>query len=264
MPKSQAKKSITLSRTSADGDPHFVVEFPLSKLTVCFNINGEAGHVLRLVSDHKHSGVTVNGKLIAAPAPPGSRKRQRTYFSTIAIVVNRRRRAYIEITPRKVILDGRDRMILPCDTTVSVESDGLAVAIAGRSNVTVTVEGTVSFVVLVHQYKNPAPYQRDHLGFYISQSKGLSHGCHGLLGQFLHEDVGLARPPVNGTSPVLKVKGRTVPVVQKTRRIYSGTQSVDCWFARNNGAKLIDGAYEDYVVSHLFDTGDRPTGNSGA
>lgn len=41
---------------SADGDPHFVVEFPLSKLTVCFNINGEPGHVLRLVSDHKHSG----------------------------------------------------------------------------------------------------------------------------------------------------------------------------------------------------------------
>lgn len=40
----------------ADGDPHFVVEFPLSKLTACFNINGEPGHVLRLVSDHESSG----------------------------------------------------------------------------------------------------------------------------------------------------------------------------------------------------------------
>lgn len=40
----------------ADGDPHFVVEFPLSKLTACFNINGEPGHILRLVSDHKSSG----------------------------------------------------------------------------------------------------------------------------------------------------------------------------------------------------------------
>lgn len=271
VPKSQAKKSITLSRTSADGDPHFVVEFPVSKLTVCFNINGEAGHVLRLVSDHKHSGVTVNGQLIGAPAPAGSHKHQRTYFSTITVVVNQRRHAYIEITPRKVILDGRDRLILPCDTTVSVESDGLAVAIAGGSNVTVTIDGTVSFVVLVHQYKNPAPYQRDHLGFYISQSKGLSPRCHGLLGQFLFEDVGLAWLPVNGTtppggkgSPVLKVKGRSVPVVQKTRRIYCGRQSVDCWFARNNAAKLIDGEYQDYVVSHLFDTADRPMGNSGA
>ncbi|XP_045070863.1 inter-alpha-trypsin inhibitor heavy chain H5 isoform X2 [Coregonus clupeaformis] len=272
--KRPAQKSVTISKTSADGDPHFVVEFPLSKLTVCFNINGEPGHILRMVSDHMHSGVTVNGKLIGAPAPVGSHKQQRTYFSTITIVVNQPKRAYIEVTPKKVILDGRDRLVLPCDTTVSVESGGLAVAIVGKSNVTVTIGGTIRFVILVHQYKNPAPYQRDHLGFYISNSKGLSHDCHGLLGQFLYEDVGLAELPGNATatghnsassrSPILKVKGRSVPVVQKTRRIYSGRQSVDCWFARNNAAKLIDGQYEDYVVSHLFDTGDWPHGSNGA
>ena len=39
-----------------DGDPHFVVDFPLSKLTVCFNIDGEPGDILRLVSDHLNSG----------------------------------------------------------------------------------------------------------------------------------------------------------------------------------------------------------------
>lgn len=262
-----AKKSITISKTSADGDPHFVVEFPLSKLTVCFNINGEPGHILRLVSDHKHSGVTVNGKLIGAPAPPGSHKHQRTYFSTITIVVDRPKRAYIEVTPKKVILDGRDRMVLPCHSTAEVDSGALSVSIVGKSNVTVTVGGNVSFVILLHQYKNPAPYQRDHLGFYIGQSKGLSHSCHGLLGQFLYEEVGLAELPAHGDakpSPVLKVKDRSVPVVKKTRRIYSGTQSVDCWFARNNAAKLIDGQYEDYLTSHMFDTGDRPHGTNRA
>ncbi|CAB1421826.1 unnamed protein product [Pleuronectes platessa] len=256
-----AKKSITVSKTSADGDPHFVVEFPLSKLTVCFNINGEPGHVLRLVSDHKFSGVTVNGKLIGAPAPPGSHKQQRTYFSSIIIVVDRPRRAYIEVTPKKVILDGRDRMVLPCHSTAAVDSGVLSVSIVGKSNVTVTVGGNVSFVILLHQYKNPAPYQRDHLGFYIGNSKGLSRNTHGLLGQFLYEDVGLAQLPAGGEvkpSQVLKVKGRSVPVVQKSRRIYSGTQSVDCWFARNNAAKLIDGLYEDYLAPHMFDTGDGP------
>uniref|UniRef100_A0A3Q3GC26 Inter-alpha-trypsin inhibitor heavy chain 5 n=1 Tax=Labrus bergylta TaxID=56723 RepID=A0A3Q3GC26_9LABR len=250
---------------SADGDPHFVVEFPLSKLTVCFNINGEPGHVLRLVSDHKYSGVTVNGKLIGAPAPPGSHKQQRTYFSTITIVVDRPKRAYIEVTPKKVILDGRDRMVLPCHSTVSVDSGVLSVSITGKSNVTVTVGGNISFVILLHQYKNPAPYQRDHLGFYIGQSKGLSHSCHGLLGQFLYEEVGVAELPADGDakpSSVLKVKDRAVPVVQKSRRIYSGTQSVDCWFARNNAAKLIDGQYEDYLMSHMFDTGDWPHGTN--
>lgn len=260
-----AKKSITISKTSADGDPHFVVEFPLSKLTVCFNINGEPGHILRLVSDHKYSGVTVNGKLIGAPAPPGSHKQQRTYFSTITIVVDHPKRAYIEVTPKKVILDGRDRMVLPCHSTVSVDSGALSVSIVGKSNVTVTVGGNVSFVILLHHYKNPAPYQRDHLGFYIGHSKGLSHSCHGLLGQFLYEEVGLAELPAGGDtkpSAVLKVKDRSVPVVQKSRRIYGGTQSVDCWFARNNAAKLIDGQYEDYVMSHMFATGDWPHGTN--
>lgn len=54
----QVKMSHSLSSylCLADGDPHFVVEVPHSKLTVCFNINGEPGHILRLVTDHKHSG----------------------------------------------------------------------------------------------------------------------------------------------------------------------------------------------------------------
>uniref|UniRef100_W5KEN7 Inter-alpha-trypsin inhibitor heavy chain 5 n=1 Tax=Astyanax mexicanus TaxID=7994 RepID=W5KEN7_ASTMX len=276
--KKTAKTSVTLSKTSADGDPHFVVDFPLSKLTVCFNINGQPGDALRLVTDHKHSGVTVNGKLIGAPAPAGSHKQQRTYFSSIIVVVDRPRRSYIEVTPRKVILDGRDRMILPCSSSIAVESDSLGVAIVANANITVTIQGTIQFIILLHNYKNPAPYQRDHLGFYIAKSGGLSKSTHGLLGQFLYEEVGLtevpgnvtvakgnstqeanatAGPPESGLK-VLKVKERIVNVVKKSRRIYSGTQTVDCWFAKNNAAKLIDGQYQDYVVSHLFDTGDWP------
>ncbi|KAG7265631.1 hypothetical protein CRUP_023132 [Coryphaenoides rupestris] len=262
---SQARKKPTPTRP--DGDPHFVVEFPLSKLTVCFNINGEPGHVLRLVSDHKHSGLTVNGKLIGAPAPPGSHKHQRTYFSTITVVVDRPgARAYIEVTPKKVILDGRDRMVLPCDATVAVESGELSVAVVAGANVTVTVGGNVGFVILLHRYKNPAVYQRDHVGFYISNSKGLSPNCHGLLGMSVpvpgsgaggdadHSSATEGAEGARATTPVLKVKQRSVPVVKKTRRLYGGTQIVDCWFARNNAAKLIDGRYEDYVVPHMFET----------
>ncbi|XP_072529619.1 inter-alpha-trypsin inhibitor heavy chain H5 [Salminus brasiliensis] len=278
--KKAAKKSVTLSKTSADGDPHFVVDFPLSKLTVCFNINGEPGHVLRLVTDHKHSGVTVNGKLIGAPAPAGSHKQQRTYFSSIIVIVDKPRRSYIEVTSRKVILDGHDRMILPCSSSISVETESLGVAIVANANITVTIQGTIQFIILLHNYKNPAPYQRDHLGFYIAKSGGLSKDTHGLLGQFLYEEVGLTQVPANITMAkgndtqqanattdnpesgvmALKVKERIITVMKKSRRIYSGTQTVDCWFAKNNAAKLIDGQYQDYVVSHLFDTADWPHG----
>ncbi|XP_048465958.1 inter-alpha-trypsin inhibitor heavy chain H5 [Rhincodon typus] len=177
------KKTVMVSKTSADGDPHFVVDFPLGKFSICFNIDGEPGNIMRLVSDHEGSGVTVNGQLIGAPAPPNGHKKQRTYFSAITIIVSKPARSYIEITPHKVIFDSRDRFILSCDKTIEVESEGLMVSVAAKSKVTVTIQEYISFLILVHQYKNPAPYQRDHLGFYILTSKGLSSSVHGLLGK---------------------------------------------------------------------------------
>lgn len=252
-----------------DGDPHFVVDFPLSKLTVCFNIDGEPGDILRLVSDHLNSGVTVNGELIGAPAPPNGHKKQRTYFRTITILINRPERSYLEITPSRVILDGGDRLVLPCNQSVVVGSRGLEVSVSANANITVVIQGNIAFVILIHLYKNPAPFQRDHLGFYIANSRGLSDNCHGLLGQFLNQDAKLVGAPEeygknlsNQPFPraegmpeaILKVKGRRVPVVWKQRKIYNGQAQVDCWFDRNNAAKLIDGVYKDYLASHPFDT----------
>ncbi|XP_044135976.1 inter-alpha-trypsin inhibitor heavy chain H5 [Bufo gargarizans] len=264
--KLASKNKPTMSKTSADGDPHFVVDFPLSKLTVCFNIDGEPGDILRLVSDHKNSGVTVNGELIGAPAPPNGHKKQRTYFSRITIIINKPRRTYIEVTPFKVILDSRDRLVLTCDKSATVNNDDLMVSIAAKSNVTVTIRGTISFVILVHLYKNPAPYQRNHLGFYISNSKGLSANSHGLLGQFLYNEVKVTNVSVStkGQAPtqasnvisMLKVRNRSIPVIRKQRKLYNGLHQVDCWFAKNNAEKLIDGIYHDYLVSHLFDCGN--------
>ncbi|XP_069314768.1 inter-alpha-trypsin inhibitor heavy chain H5 [Eulemur rufifrons] len=259
---------IKISKTSVDGDPHFVVDFPASRLTVCFNIDGQPGDILRLVSDHVDSGVTVNGELIGAPAPPNGHKKQRTYFGTITILVNKPERSYLEITPNRVILDGGDRLVLPCNRSVVVGSRGLEVSVSANANVTVTIQGSIAFVILIHLYKKPAPFQRNHLGFYISSSNGLSGGCHGLLGQFLHQEAelteepgglgrNLTRPPSSQAEPteaVLKVKGRRVPVVWKQRKIYNGEEQVDCWFARNSAAMLIDGEYGDYLASHPFDT----------
>uniref|UniRef100_A0A7N9CQS2 Inter-alpha-trypsin inhibitor heavy chain 5 n=1 Tax=Macaca fascicularis TaxID=9541 RepID=A0A7N9CQS2_MACFA len=261
---------IKISKTSVDGDPHFVVDFPLSKLTVCFNIDGQPGDILRLVSDHMDSGVTVNGELIGAPAPPNGHKKQRTYFRTITILVNKPERSYLEITPSRVILDGGDRLVLPCNQSVVVGSRGLEVSVSANANVTVTIQGSIAFVILIHLYKKPAPFQRHHLGFYIANSEGLSSNCHGLLGQFLNQDARLMDDPAGpsqspthlpllqareGPEAVLKVKGHQVPVVWKQRKIYNGEEQIDCWFARNNAAKLIDGEYKDYLASHPFDTG---------
>ncbi|XP_042191254.1 inter-alpha-trypsin inhibitor heavy chain H5 [Callorhinchus milii] len=280
----RSKKTVVISKTSADGDPHFVVDFPRSETSVCFNFDGEPGEVLRLLSDRRNSGplLTVNGQLIGAPAPPGGHKKRRTYFSAVAVVTGEpSRRSYIEITPRKVVFDGKDRMVLSCDRTVEVEGRGMVVSVEARSSVTVTINDSISLLILIHRYKNPAAHQRDHLGFYILNSSGLSPRAHGLLGQFLNTEVkvkgtttnttgskvqsveeGARTPGGEGTRELeatLDIKGRLVPVAMRQRRIYNGQQLVDCWFARDNAAGLIDGSYKDYLAGHLFDTG---TGNS--
>ncbi|XP_011357960.1 inter-alpha-trypsin inhibitor heavy chain H5 [Pteropus vampyrus] len=196
---------IKVSRTSADGDPHFVVDFPASGLTVCFNIDGQPGDILRLVSDHTGSGVTVNGQLVGAPAPPGGHKKQRTYFQTITVLVTKPARSYLEVTPHRVILDGEDRLVLPCNQSAAVGSRGLELSVSANASVTVTIQGTIAFVILIHLYRKPAAYQRDHLGFYVASGRGLSGSCHGLLGQFLNQEARLTGAPAqlspNSTGP---------------------------------------------------------------
>lgn len=92
-----------------------------------------------------------------------------------------------------------------------------------------------------------------------------------LAGQFLNNEVKLLQESLNTShqqvgqnqtealnpnpTNILNVKGRLVPVVWKQRRIYNGQKEVDCWFAKNNADKLIDGSYKDYLASHPFDTG---------
>ncbi|XP_058046815.1 inter-alpha-trypsin inhibitor heavy chain H5 isoform X2 [Ahaetulla prasina] len=270
-PEKSEEPKINVTKTSADGDPHFVVDLPRNKLTVCFNIDGQPGDILRLVSDHKHSGVTVNGQLIGAPAPRSGHKKQRTYFKSITILSNKPKRSYLEISPAKVILDDEKRLVFPCDRDAVVVGKNLHVSIMAHANVTVVLQESISFVILIHHYKNPARYQKNHLGFYISNGQGLSTASHGLIGQFLHQDVQLLTEPFSekcspddcqeiksgnsNSEHALKLKGRLVPVVWKQRKIYNGKQEVDCWFAKHNAEKLIDGDYQDYLASHPFDTG---------
>ena len=47
----------------ADGDPHFVVNVPKSNLSLCFDINGEAGDVFSLIKDKRR------GLLMFHPVP---------------------------------------------------------------------------------------------------------------------------------------------------------------------------------------------------
>lgn len=55
-------------------------------------------------------------------------------------------------------------------------------------SLTVTLRGSVRFVVLLHKVWKGHPYHQDYLGFYTLDSHLLSQSVHGLLGTvFCHQ-----------------------------------------------------------------------------
>lgn len=117
--------------------------------------------------------------------------------------------------------------------------------------------------------KNPPAPDTTNIRYQLLSAFYLYQFFSPLSGQFLNQDAKLIEAPavynknLSGQSfaqtegipeAVLKVKGRRVPVVWKQRKIYNGQEQVDCWFDRNNAAKLIDGVYKNYLASHPFDT----------
>uniref|UniRef100_F6U637 VWFA domain-containing protein n=1 Tax=Ciona intestinalis TaxID=7719 RepID=F6U637_CIOIN len=80
-----APESSMRSRGGFSGDPHFIV--PLTpKINLCFNWDGEDGEIFNLLYDPV-SKVMVNGDIVAIKSPPGSMKTERTYISSLYIVI---------------------------------------------------------------------------------------------------------------------------------------------------------------------------------
>lgn len=89
-----------------------------------------------------------------------------------------------------------------------------------------------------------------YLGQFLNQEARLT----GAPAQLSPNSTGPAPPQVGGASAAtLQVAGHQVPVVWKQRRIYNGEEQVDCWFAKN-ARQLLDGAFEDYLAAHPFDS----------
>uniref|UniRef100_A0A670KC65 Inter-alpha-trypsin inhibitor heavy chain family member 6 n=1 Tax=Podarcis muralis TaxID=64176 RepID=A0A670KC65_PODMU len=168
---------------AVDGDPHFVVRLPHSLGNLCFTLDGCSGDVLRLVSDPA-TGLSVNGHLMGAPFRPGHEERPRTYFDAITIAVEHPRVGYVvNVTRKGVTLHGEGELVLPFAQRAAIHKPQLAISVWPEANVTVWIGHEVEFLVLLHRYSHPTALQRDHLGFYVVNSKGLSASAGGLLGE---------------------------------------------------------------------------------
>uniref|UniRef100_A0A673IC83 Inter-alpha-trypsin inhibitor heavy chain H2-like n=1 Tax=Sinocyclocheilus rhinocerous TaxID=307959 RepID=A0A673IC83_9TELE len=240
-----------------DNDPHFIIHLPKSNMDICFNIDSKPGHILNLISD-PGTGVTINGQLV------GSKKMKNnkidTYFGTISIYS----KTHSVIIQGTFIIGLSISFFIYTITHLLIYAKLLLirmrVTIVKEEHVTVTVDGKISVMVLLHRVWKKHPVQVDFLGVYMSSDNKYSTRVHGLIGQFAQEPEVKVYGVHEGADPkkkeaTMEVKGNKVAVTRGWQKDYRRNKKrgsdVYCWFIHNSGKGFIDGSYTSYILPQL-------------
>lgn len=129
-------------------------------------------------------GIVVDGRLMGAPPKHGVEQRSRTYFDLLTVSTGRGGPGDISITLSldAVVVEGEGRDILPINQQGSVRRQGVTVTVDNRRSCWLELAKDIQFLVLFHEYEHPTYLQKAHLGFYITDGRGLSASTQGLLG----------------------------------------------------------------------------------
>ncbi|XP_034445935.1 inter-alpha-trypsin inhibitor heavy chain H6 isoform X2 [Hippoglossus hippoglossus] len=258
--------TVRVFSSSVDGDPHFVLQLPKLHQNLCFTVDGRADDVLRLLEDPDR-GIIVDGHLVGAPSKHGSEDRSRTYFDRLTISTAAGG-IVITVSLDAVVVEGEGRDVLPINQQGSVLRQGVAVAVDNHQSCWIELARDVRFLVLFHRYKHPSYLQMAHLGFYITDGRGLSASTQGLLGQFQHADmsvtgvkgrvdVGADRANREGVSArgVLRWGSEHVPVTLQDKTLKDSVRRRHlgkCWVVpKAEVHRLLGHPYESYVVDHV-------------
>ncbi|KAM6436222.1 inter-alpha-trypsin inhibitor heavy chain H2 isoform 2-T2 [Liasis olivaceus] len=260
---SKDPQSVLMGPTAAavhtvDNDPHFIINLPRQQKNICFNIDSEPGAILNLISDAE-SGITINGQLIGAKKFLNNKLN--TYFGKIGFNFEMKG-LKVEVSTESITLkDGSSTSSLSWSETGRLIRRRLLVSVKKESNVTLTVDGDLTFMVLLHRVWKKHPINVDFLGIYISPANNFSSTVHGLIGQFMREPDVLIYNERPGQDPgksdaTMEVKGHKLTVTRGLQKDYRldrvfGT-NVQCWFVHNNGKGFLDGRYRDYLVPNLY------------
>ncbi|XP_033746543.1 inter-alpha-trypsin inhibitor heavy chain H3-like [Pecten maximus] len=257
------------SPSFVDSDPHFIVHVKGLDTSVCFDIMGQPGDRLNLVSDDV-SGISVTATIISNKDTPRSRRKRKegsndqgketlkTYIGEIQIEGLKTR---LSFTPTNWTMDGQlykwrsSEALKSHRTKVVTDGTGQQIAIIFPNKVLLLVIRHMRTKSQLRMGKVPF------LGFYIVEEKGFSWHTHGILGQLLHRRISLKKTKkIDGkTRGKLLVRGNT----KKTRKLTAslGTRlnlatnrDTPCWMVQRNGKKLLDGNYKDYLVRNKNST----------
>ncbi|KAG9489884.1 hypothetical protein GDO78_005679 [Eleutherodactylus coqui] len=241
-----------------DNDPHFIINLPKSQTDVCFNIDAQAGSILNMLSDPE-LGITINGKIVTAKKAKDGKLN--TYFGTFGLYFQQLA-IKIEISTEKITLkDSSYTRVMKWSESSSLTYNGLAVSVKKESNITITLDNNLSFLIILHRVWKNHPINVDFLGLYFPSSDTFSDTTHGLIGQFMKEpevNVYDLRPGTDPEKPIatMNVKGKQLTVTRGVQKEYhynrtEGTK-VTCWFVHNSGKGFIAGHYKDYIVPQLY------------
>nr|XP_055043683.1 inter-alpha-trypsin inhibitor heavy chain H6 isoform X3 [Misgurnus anguillicaudatus] len=259
--------SVRVFSSSVDGDPHFVVQLPKTHQNLCFTIDGRADDVLHLLEDPV-KGITVDGHLMLAPSKEGMENRTRTFFDRI-VVTAANVGFIVTLTVDAVVVEikGEGLEMLPTNQEGSLERQGLKIKVDVHHSCWIDLGTDVKFLVLFHRYNHPKYFQKEHLGFYIADGKGLSHLSHGLLGQFLHSHIevihvtdqtGFHHAQTNTNSSLaiglLKKGDEHFPVTLQDKNLKDSSRkrhSTRCWVVpKVDVERLLGHSYQNYIVDH--------------
>lgn len=128
----------------------------------------------------------MDGRLVGAPSKHGAEDRSRTYFDqlTISAATGSSGDIMITLSLDAVVIEGEGRETLPINQQGSVTRQGVTVTVDNHRSCYVELAKGVHFLVLFHHYKHPNYLQMAHLGFYITDGRGLSDSTQGLLGVY--------------------------------------------------------------------------------
>ncbi|XP_054464810.1 inter-alpha-trypsin inhibitor heavy chain H6 isoform X2 [Anoplopoma fimbria] len=257
--------TIRVFSSSVDGDPHFVVQLPKLQ-NLCFTVDGRANDILRLLEEPER-GIIVDGHLMGAPSKHGVEDRTRTYFDQLTISSATGASGDIKITLSldAVVVEGEGRDILPINQQGSVARQGVTVTVDNHRSCWIELNKGVRFLVMFHRYEHPSYLQMAHLGFYITDGRGLSASTQGLLGQFQHADMSVtavkdylgggahneaisARGILRWGSEKMRVTLQDKTLKDTVRKHHTGK----CWVVpKAEVERLLGHPYESYVVDHV-------------
>lgn len=263
-----------------DNDPHFIVNVKGLETSVCFDVMGKQGDIFNLLFDDV-TGILVNAEVISEKVKRTNKnvaKTNKTSNNTKHGNETNNTTYDIKTYLGKIIIkSSRFRLIISpyrwkfnkvtksWRGSQTISSRKTKIVIDGTGKVLLVMFPNKITLLVIRHMRTKSQLQSgkvNFLGFYIADDRGFSMNTHGLLGQFIYRNIVLEKKRKLSDGKIrgkLVIDGNTkktrkVVATLGKRRNLSTDKLIHCWMIQNNGKRLIDGNYTDYLMASLYST----------